>query len=414
MTVEQSLDVLGPEELIGLLFAGGPFSGNPYPIYDRLRPVAPIHRTTFGTWVLSRHDDIAGMLRDVRLGRDFGSYLNAGPGLRDAWESSPILKSQAHWMLNLHPPDHTRVRRLFAKTFTPSRVEHLRPHVAALVDELLADAADRESFDIVADFAFQLPVTVIGELLGVPREDRQHFLEWTQHISASVEPVRPPDVLERADRAVVAYEGYFRSLIAERRRTPRDDLLSALIVVRDEDGSALSEDELVANSILLFSAGFDTTMNLIGNGVLALASSPDQYRALRADQELVAGAIEEILRYDGSAQLADRTVLEEFDLGGHRLSAGDTVIFLLGSGNRDPLRYESADRLDIRRTDVKPLTFGGGIHYCLGSALARMEAQVAFVELTRRFDVPQLIDAEPQYRPTLTNHGLRRLDVTWR
>jgi len=414
VTDDASLESLGPEQLVTLLFAGGRHSGYPYPIYELLRPVAPIHRTAFGNWVLSRHDDMASMLRDGRVGRDFEAYLDAGPGLRDAWESSAILHSQARWMLNLHPPDHTRIRRLFAKAFTPTRVEHLRVHVAELVDGLLDRARHAETFDVIADFAFQLPITVIAELLGVPRAERDQFLDWTQRISASVEPVRPPEVLERADQAVEAYEAYFCGLIAERRRAPRDDLLSALISVRDDDGTALSEDELVANTILLFSAGFDTTMNLIGNAVLALASHPDQYRALRSNPQLVAGAVEEVLRYDGSVQLADRTVLHDFQLDGHLLHAGDTVIALLGAGNRDPSRYDAADRFDIRRTDVKPLTFGGGIHYCLGAALGRMEAQVAVASLTKRFDVPQLLDPEPRYRPTLTNHGLRRLEVSWR
>jgi cytochrome P450 len=309
-------------------------------------------------------------------------------------------------MLVLNPPDHTRLRRLVSGAFTARRVQALRPAVARMVDDLL-DAMTGE-VDFIGAFAFPLPVNVIGELLGVPAEDRAQFQplvrDWTQ-----IMEVLTPDVVSHADRAAAAIRDYLADLVAQRRRRPSGDLISALIAA-GEVGDRLSEDELITMSGLLFAAGFETTSNLLANGLAALLAHPQQLRLLRERPDLGQAAVEELVRFDSPVQLITRVVADPVELGGTEVAEGERVVAYLGAGNRDPERFADPDELRLDRADNAPLSFGGGIHYCLGAPLARLEAQVALPALARRFPRLALAGA-PEHRDSLSIKGFSRLPV---
>jgi cytochrome P450 len=306
-------------------------------------------------------------------------------------------------VLALNPPDHTRLRRLVSSTFTARRVQALRPAIEAMVDELLAEFAG--DVDFIGAFAFPLPANVIGELLGVPAADRAQFQtlirDWSQVLD-----VITPEVLARADPAATTVRDYLAGLADERRRRPGADLISALVAA-EEQGDRLTEDELLTMAGLLFAAGFETTTNLLANGLVALLRHPEQAHALRSDP---GAAVEELLRYDSPVQLVSRVAYEPVELGGVTVDAGERVVAYLGAGNHDPARFSDADRLDLGRADNAPLSFGGGIHYCLGAPLARLEAQVAFPALLRRFPGLALAGA-PERRDSLTIRGFTRLPL---
>jgi cytochrome P450 len=302
-------------------------------------------------------------------------------------------------MLSLNPPDHTRLRRLVSSTFTARRVQSLRPAIEAMVAELLDDLAGETDF--IERFAFPLPVNVIGELLGVPAPDRAQFQtlvrDWTRVLDVITE-----DVLERADPAAATIREYLAGLVAERRAAPRDDLLSALVAA-EEAGDRLSEDELLTMAALLFAAGFETTTNLLANGLVALCRNPGQEFGDPAT------AVAELLRYDSPVQIVGRVTWDEVELGGTTVGGGERIVAYLGAGNRDPERFADPHRLDLARTDNAPLSFGGGIHYCLGAPLARLEAQIAFPALLQRF--PDIQIGRPDRRDSLTLRGYTRLPV---
>ena len=311
-------------------------------------------------------------------------------------------------LLWLDPPDHTRLRGLVAKAFTPKRVEALRPAVERLADDLL-DGLGGE-VELMEALANPLPVTVIGELLGVPPADRPRFLPLSRAGTLAFEPSAGPEEIAAANRAGEEMQAYFRDLFARRRDDPGDDLLTELMAV-EERGDVLSEQELVSTAILLFGAGFETTANLIGNGLLALLRHPDQLARLRDDPSLVRPAVDELLRFDGPVQVDARTAFTDLDLDGAVVPAGEVVVALLGSANRDEARFTEPDHLDVGRDEGPSLAFGAGIHHCLGAALARMEGQVVFAGLLRRFECMELLDESPPWRDTITMHGLEALPL---
>ena len=329
----------------------------------------------------------------------------------------PVFRSMRHWMLQQDPPDHTRLRGLVVKAFTARRVEDMRPRIQQIVDETLDRIIPQGNMDLIEDFAFRLPVTIICDMLGIPEEHREVF--YTRLARR-----RPPARSGAADAATRSSEAnagnamaamYFQQLFELRRKNPGDDLTTQLVQA-EEDGSKLSNEELTANIILLFGAGHETTVNLIGNGLLALHRNPDQLALLKAKPELITNAIEEFLRYDSSVQLTGRVALEDIDdLGGKRIPKGESVLCLLGSANHDPAVYpDHPERLDITRPNVRPLSFGGGIHFCLGAQLARIEAEVAISTLLRRLPDLRLDDAvNPEWRPTFVLRGLKRLPASW-
>jgi len=384
---------------------------DPYPRYTGLRANAPVHRSGFGFWALTRYDDCQQVLRHPGVGKDFTQAASA-LGLSEAQraEQAQFRENRSN-MLVADPPDHTRLRRLAAQAFTPRTVETLRPGVVAMVDGLIDAFGDSDGgVDIMEALAFPLPVTVIGEMLGVPAEDRAQLRPLVRTITAVLELVVTPEALSAATAANATLVDYFAELVAERRARPQDDLLTRLIQAEDE-GDQLSEWELISTSILLFAAGFETTTNLIGNAVLALLHGPDQLDRLRADRSLFRPAVEEMLRYDSPVQIAVRQVYEDLDVGGEHIQAGSTVLALLGAANRDPARFSDPDRLDVGRSEGSPISFGSGIHFCLGAALARMEGQVVLDRLLHRFRTMELVGGDPVHRDSLTLRGLVALPV---
>jgi cytochrome P450 len=390
------------------------FIRDPYPHYDRLRRTDPVHITPHGMYLTSRHAEASLVLRDKRFGKDFieRSTRRYGPKIME----EPIFRSMNHWMLQQDPPDHTRLRGLVVKAFTARRVEDMRPRIQQVVDQTIDRIADRGHMDLIEDFAFRLPVTIICDMLGIPEEHREVFFTGSRDGGRILDPVPlTPAEIAQGNAANLMAEMYFQQLFELRRKNPGDDLTTQLVQA-EENGSKLSNQELTANIILLFGAGHETTVNLIGNGLLALHRNPDQLALLKANPALITNAIEEFLRYDSSVQSTGRVTLEDIDdLCGKKIAKGETVICLLGSANRDPEVYpDRPDRLDITRPNVRPLSFGGGIHFCLGAQLARIEAEVAIATLLRRLPDLRLDDADnPEWRPTFVLRGLKRLPASW-
>jgi cytochrome P450 len=384
---------------------------DPYPVYRRLREEDPVHRSPLGLWILSRHADIEPVLRDPRFSSDLrnaASFPLAAPA-----DIEERLERRSKVMLFTDPPDHTRLRALVNKAFTPRTVERLRPRAHEIVDRLISDVEDGGAMDLIADLAYPLPVIVIAEMLGVPPEDRDVFRQWSTDLARSLDPMLPPEVIDKIEGSADAFDAYFRPLFAERRAHPTDDLLSALVAA-EEAGDRLSEEELLATCILLLVAGHETTMNLIGNGMLALLRHPDQLERLRADPSLVPNAIEEMLRYDGTVQMTGRTATADTEIGGETIRKGEISILLVGSANRDPGRYDEPERLDVTRTNIRHLAFGAGAHYCLGAPLARVEAQIAFTELLRRLPPTlRLATEQPEWRDNILLRGLKALPLAW-
>ncbi|MGL3107643.1 cytochrome P450 [Bradyrhizobium sp. BR 1432] len=390
------------------------FIRDPYPHYDRLRTMDPIHVTPFGQFVTSRHADVSLVLRDRRFGKDFveRSKRRYSEKIMD----EPVFRSMSHWMLQADPPDHTRLRGLVVKAFTARRVEDMRPRIQEIVDQTIDAVIDRGHMDLIEDFAFRLPVTIICDMLGIPEEHRETFYKSSRDGGRLLDPVPlSPEEISQGNAGNLMAQMYFQQLFELRRRSPGDDLITQLVQA-EEDGNKLTNEELTANIILLFGAGHETTVNLIGNGLLALHRNPDQLALLKARPELMVGAIEEFLRYDSSVQMTGRVALEDIDdLGGLKIPKGETVLCLLGSANRDPAVYpDRPDRLDVTRQNVKPLSFGGGIHFCLGAQLARIEAEIAIATLLRRLPDLRIDDVvNPQWRPTFVLRGLTRLPASW-
>src|SRR6266478_5169954 len=382
------------------------FIADPYPTYHRLRTEDPVHHSALGFWVLTRYEDVVTALRDPRLAKEaIASFVAARFG-------APV-PAIGLSMLDRDPPDHTRLRGLVNKAFTPRVVEGLRPHIQKIVDGLLARVEGAGTMDLIEEFAYPLPVTVICQMLGVPVEDRERFKQWGLDIARGLDAILLPpdsDVARRSVAARRALSDYFRALIAERRAAPRGDMLSALIAA-EEAGDKLSEDELLATCILLLIAGHETTVNLIGNGTLALLRHPGELRRLRETPGLIASAVEELLRYDGPVQRTARIPSTDVTIGGRTIGKGEMVMPFIGAADRDPAQFADPDRLDLARTDNRHIAFGWGIHFCLGAPLARVEGQIAIDTLVRRFPKLELVTNEPEYRQSLTLRGLKTLPV---
>ncbi len=414
-TLEQFLAVAPPSEnpeadqLVLKLITDPEARANPYPVYHQLRETSPVHNGTF-FWFVTSYETCDKAVHHPALVRRHGEAWEIraqvqGSAGRRWWEG------QEQSMLWLDPPDHKRIRGLVSKAFTPRYIEQLRPRVEALVNESLDRVREMGKADLIGDFAFQLPLQVICEMLGIPTEDRDSFRKWTIAVAAVFEPFPSAPVQDAADEATDAFEEYFNELIPRRRENPGEDLLSRMIQAEDE-GEKLTREELISSATLLLGAGFETTTNLIGNGTYALLKNRDQWDLLVKDPGLAKNAVEELLRYDSPVQIATpRVAREPIEIGGKTIGEAETVLAVTGAGNRDPAQYEDPDRLDIRREDIDPLSFGGGPHFCLGAALARMEGGIAFEAMARK--IPDLdLTAEPTYRPTLNIRGLNALDVT--
>lgn len=392
------------------------FRADPYPAYDRLRTEAPAWRNPLGTIVVTRYDDVARTLRSNDFSRDVEA--NAKPS------DDPVARRRrerrrdgaAKTILNLDPPDHTRLRRLVTQAFTPSAIQRLRPRIESMVDEVLDRAADTGTMELIDDLAFPVPFQVISELLDMPTDRADEMRDWSQIITASLEPTADLTTLEAADAAIGQLAPYMWEVIEERRRHPGDDVLSHLIAA-EEAGDRLSEAELISFVILLYVAGHETTVNLIGNGTLALLRHRDQLERWRDDPSLDDRAIDELLRFDGPVQHTIRIAMVPttfIGAGGQEVIAepGDGVLTVLGAANHDPAVFEDPHRLWLDRPNAnRHLAFAAGIHYCLGASLAKLEATVAIGRLIRRFPDMELT-GHPRWRDRITIRGVDRLELT--
>jgi cytochrome P450 len=386
------------------------FHANPYPFYRRLREEDPVHLSRLGVWILTRYEDAVMVLRDPRFGREGIAELQEAR--LGAARARP---KNSRDMLFRDPPDHTRLRALVSRAFTPRVVEEMRPHIQEIVDGLLDRVEGSGGMDVIEDLAYPLPVRVICEMLGVPTSDQEVFRQWSADVARSLDAALFPadsGVAERGQEASDALKEYFRSLIAVRRKQPQPDLLSGLIAA-EEQGDKLSEAELLSTCVLILIAGHETTVNLIGNGLLALLGNPDQLRALASDPSLIQTGVEELLRYDGPVQRTSRMTMADVEIGGKKIAKDSVVVAAIGAANRDPAYFADPERLDVARKDNRHIAFGFGIHFCLGASLARIEGQVAIGTLLRRMPALKLVSDTPEWRESSVLRGLKTLPVTF-
>ena len=388
------------------------FIADPYPVYRRLRDDHPIvWNPATGQWLISRYADINSLLRDRRLGRTYlhqATHAEMGRPEPPAWHA-PFHELNDAGMLDMEPPDHTRLRRLVLRAFTPRVVEAMRGRIEAIVDGLVDDLVGAGDIDLIADFAEPLPVTVIAELLGIPEADRHLLRPWSADICLMYE-LDPPDASARkAVQASVEFGAYLRDLVADRRARPGSDLISGLAAVVD-DGDTLTEGELIGTCVLLLNAGHEASVNGAGNGWWSLFRHPASLARLRAEPGLMPSAVEELLRFDTPLSLFERWVLEPVEVKGVTIPRGEEIAMLFGSANRDPAAFDHPDDLDLARDPNPSLSFGAGIHYCLGAPLAKLELGIAFETLLRRAPRLELVEV-PRWKPTFVLRGLAVLHV---
>ncbi len=411
-----------PEEAASARPVFDPFdptwASDPFPLYADLRERAPIHRNRLGFWVLARHEDCLAVLRDRRASSD---SLNIDIDRMPEGFRAPIPQDDAIALAMMEmrpflfrdPPDHTRLRGLVSKAFTPKVVESLRDRTLQVVDELLDAAIQADRVDLLEEFAYPLPVRIICDMLGVPVEDQDRFKGWSGALARGLDPdfLLTEEIITARGQAVAQFAQYFFELLAERRRAPGDDLLSRLVEAEDGD-SVLSEAELLSTCILLLVAGHETTVNLISGGTLALLRHPDQFERFRTDPGVIRSGVEEMLRFVSPVQLTGRALTEDCEFGGVELAKGDFAMLLLASANHDPAQFEEPERFDVGRTPNNHLGFGFGIHHCLGAPLARMEAQVALGSLVRRAPRLSLTVDHVVYKHNIVLRGMESLPVS--
>ncbi|MDA0364489.1 MAG: cytochrome P450 [Chloroflexi bacterium] len=380
---------------------------DPFPFYARLRERDPVHRSELlRGWVISRFNDVDAVLRDHER---FSSDIRKSPVARDAVRRGAPVPDPS--MLVIDPPDHTRLRALVSKAFTRGAIEAWRGRIEQVADELLDEVDPRAGFDVMASFANPLPVRVIAEMLGVPPADFPFFKERSDAVARQLEPTSTLEQGRASMEARRELSEYLDAIAEQRRHEPREDLVSYLIAA-EEEGDRLTHEELLLTLRLLLVAGNETTTNLIGNGLLALLRHPDQFAWLTAHPERVDDAIEELLRFDSPVQADQRTAVEAMELHGRQIAPGEQIILLLGAANRDPRHFPEPDRLDLARSDRSHISFGRGIHYCVGAPLARLEGHVAFAKLIERFPSLRLADPAPRFKDHVVLRGLERLPVT--
>ncbi len=409
----------GPTDIDALVGAFDPidptFQQDPYPVLNAVREATPMFRNErTGQWTVTRFDLVHALLRDRRLGRTYthvATHEEMGRAAADPrW--SDFSASEEFSLLNLEPPDHTRIRALLAKVFTPSGVAGMRPHLDATSSRLLDEACEQDDVDLLRDYAMPYSIDIICTLLGVPVGDGTQLLAWSHAIVKMYELSTTDTQREAANSAGREFIAYARNLIHAKRRNPDDTLVSDLVQV-EEAGDRLTEDEIVSTVIVLLNAGHEATVNVHGNGMRAFFRHPDEWRRVRAGEVTTRSAVEEMTRWDAPLQLFERFVLarDGIELASHHLPFGSEIAMLFGSANRDPRRFPDADRFDAGRNDTGHIGFGGGIHFCIGAPLARLELEASLDHLRRhRLDLV----AEPVYAPTFVLHGLTELRVSVR
>jgi cytochrome P450 len=389
------------------------FRQDPYPMYARMRREHPVYRSSRGIWYLTRYADVDAALRDVRLSKD-RERMRRWYAQRNGTDAVGRLQERlGRSMLRADPPDHTRLRKPVSKAFTARQVNGLRPRIEKIADELLGVAlAVGPTMDVITALAYPLSITVICELLGVPLSDRARIRAWSRQLVNQSEVVHTVETIQRIERAVEEFVDYLTNLARKRRAEPADDLMSALVAVQD-CGDRFTDDELISTCFLLLVAGHETTINLVGNSMLALLRHPGQLRRLRQDPALIRSAIEELLRYDGTVQITTRIVKGEVEIDGQTLSDGEAVFPVLGAANRDPDQFADPDRLDLGRIDNRHLSLSNGPHFCLGAPLARLEGEIAIGTLVRRLPRLRLDTDTLEWRPSPGLRGLEALPVAY-
>jgi cytochrome P450 len=392
-------------------------NANPFPEFARLRVEDPVHWSpAMKAWIVTRHADVKQVaLNNKQISADrLTPFFKTNPEYQKGSIES-LVRYLNHWMVFRDPPDHTRLRRLFNKAFTPTSVENLRPNiegiVSLLIDGMEAKARRGETVDYIADFAYPLPASVIMDLLGVPRADLQIVKEWSDDIALFIGTAQVAgNKYLRAEAGAKAMSDYFRTLVEDRTTQPRDDMISLLVLARD-DRDALSTDEIIGTAILLLFAGHETTSNLIGNGFLYSMKNREQWERLIADPSLAPSAVEEFLRYDGPSGAFARVAAADVEMVGKTIRQGQRVFAFMNSANRDPEAFEDAERFDIGRVHNPHVTFGHGIHFCLGAPLARLEAQIAAIRLTERLPHIRLSGGDPEWHDSLILRGVKSLPI---
>lgn len=393
------------------------FLTDPYRLYAQFRQGSPVNwgippnPEMDGSWYLFRYDDVMDALRDPQLGREWAPHLPPDEQLPPP-EPGSFWEMARRWIVFRDPPEHTRLRSLLSQAFTPRRIAGMTPVIEEIAQSLVDDGSwSPENQEFIGSFAFPLPVLVIAHVLGIPGDDRDQVRAWSADLAPAID-IRPPDdpqAMERATDAANAFGEYLRAILDKRRARPGDDLLSALLA-SEEDGERLTEDELIANAIFLLLAGHETTVNLLGSGMLAFIRNPNQWSRLQDNPVLLPNAVEEMLRYASPVQITFRTAFENVTYGGAEIRAGEDIGVVIGAANRDPEVFDMPDEFDIDRNITRHAAFGRGIHFCLGSSLARLEAEIAFRTLLTKCEEIELA-GEPMWKPTIVLRGIDRLPV---
>lgn len=400
------INLIGPEAAL-----------DPYPLYDQVRTHDPVHwNQADNSWYVMRYADLMSIIRDDRLSSERFKTMVMSLSEEEQKRYSPFIESVTSWILMSDPPSHTRIRSLVNKAFTPRMIENMRARIQTLVDGMLDKVQGNGRMDVIADLAVPLPGIVISDMLGVPEEGQPQFKKWSNDIARGLESSTgagsATERLEMGQKSLLELSEYFRGIIKSLKEQPKDNLLNSLVEV-EEAGDRLTEQELVANCVMIMFAGNETTTNLIGNGILALLQNPEQKQLLQEDSGLIGSAVEELLRFDAPIQKTRRTAKVDIELGGKTIKAGDLIAMCYASANRDPEQFEEPDRLDIMRADNRHASFAQGIHYCLGAALARMEGQIAISTLLSRMPNLKLETNDLERNPSLVFWGLKALPVTF-
>jgi cytochrome P450 len=398
-----------------LLSVSKEFLANPYPIFAELRKSDPLHWSEKGGyWIATSYEHVHFILHDLRFGKRLNEW-SGNPLLKKiGMKFFPSLEGYTNNMLNENPPEHTRLRSLVNKAFTPKMVAEMRPEIEKIANDLLDKVEKKRHMDFVADYSFVLPITVISRMLGVPEEDRDHFHIWSRDIAGVLDPNVGTGKLIVAMFAAKALRKYVMPLLQKRKANPQNDLISALANA-EENGIHLTDGEIVANIILLLAAGHETTVNLISNSLLALFHNPEQFAKLKENPALIETAVDEFLRYDCPVQMSRRLALEDVEVGGKKVRKGDLIVVLIGAANRDPAQFPNADTLDLARAENKHVAFGYGIHRCLGAALAWNEGDIAISTLLKRFpNIKLTVDVDSlEYKTPFSLRGVKSMPVTF-
>lgn len=392
------------------------FNANPYPTYHRLRSEDPVHRYFVGgDWIITRYADVKAVLKSGCVSTDDRpkSIQERNKYLQDKEKNlNTLAYTTSRFLFYMNPPDHTRLRGLVGKGFSPVVVERMRPHIQEIVDELLEKVQHKGSMDIVADLASPLSVNVISRLLGIPKEAQQQLHQWTNVLSRILDPLVSLEEYEAMNKATEEIQEYLRTLIAEREKDPQEDLISNLIAAKEQN-DRLSQKELLAICTLLFGAGEETTGNTIGNGMLALLQHPHQMEQLKREPTMIQSAVEKIIRYDSAIQMLTRIATDNLEIGNQTIKAGEKIVLCLGAANRDPAQFPEPDQLNINREQNHHVAFADSIHYCLGAALARLEAQIAINTLIQKFPNLKLASNQLKWKKSIVLRGLKALPISF-